>query len=135
MAIRWTEDLAVGVGSIDRQHQEIFERVDDLLAAIGRGEGKDRIEGTLRFLQEYVATHFRAEETLMRERGYPDLVAHLALHAEFEESLARLKERHAREGVTGPMILEVVAVLTSWLERHIAVEDKKIGAFLADSAP
>ncbi|MCA9773446.1 MAG: hemerythrin family protein [Myxococcales bacterium] len=134
MAIRWTEDLAVGVGSIDQQHQEIFRRVDALLVAISRGQGKDVIDDTLVFLQEYVATHFRAEETLLRRRRYPELDAHLALHAEFERTLEDFKERFEREGVTGRMILEVVAVLTNWLEHHIAIEDKKIGAFLARSS-
>lgn len=39
----WTPDLAVGVGEIDRQHQQLFGQIDQLVTALQQGRGTDRV--------------------------------------------------------------------------------------------
>ena len=49
MLVKWTPEYAVGVEEIDRQHQELFSRINDLLEACQRGEGKQEVGKVLSF--------------------------------------------------------------------------------------
>jgi len=51
MAVKWTEDLSVGVGVIDTQHKELFAMADALLEGVGRGEGHGEVTKTVAFLR------------------------------------------------------------------------------------
>lgn len=71
MAILWTPDLATKVDEIDSQHRELFKRINDLLDACNQGRGKEEVQKVIRFLEEYVATHFGEEEKYMEKYNYP----------------------------------------------------------------
>ena len=83
MAIRWDPTLVMGVPELDRQHKEIFARLDSLLEAIRGGSSREEVGRTLDFLRDYVLTHFKAEEELMREIAFPGLPTHRAEHDRF----------------------------------------------------
>lgn len=42
MAIEWTNDLSVGVSSIDAQHQQLFKMADELFEAGKNGKSKEK---------------------------------------------------------------------------------------------
>ncbi len=71
MELPWTNDLKVGIRDIDSQHRELFVRINKLRTAMGQGRGKEGINRTLRFLEEYVVEHFLNEERYMRTSNYP----------------------------------------------------------------
>ncbi|MFZ5627087.1 MAG: bacteriohemerythrin, partial [Bacillota bacterium] len=98
MAVNWTPALAVGVAEIDRQHQELFRRIDNLLTAMSQGKGKEEVGNILKFLEDYVVVHFAAEEKLMQSHNYPAFNEHLAQHQAFIQDFAKLKEQFNREG-------------------------------------
>jgi hemerythrin len=81
VAYRWTQDLAVGVDQIDRQHQELFARTNGLLSAMAQGKGREEVGKTVSFLESYVGTHFRDEEKLMASHSVPNPEVHKGLHA------------------------------------------------------
>ncbi|MBF0537605.1 MAG: hemerythrin family protein [Nitrospirae bacterium] len=132
MDIKWTDDLTVGVDSIDDQHKELIAIVDNLLNAINRGDGKDEIEKVMTFLKKYVETHFLMEETLMSRIKYPKdkLLEHEAQHTEFWETynelVAIFKEEH-----NSPVLVNTIKnVLVGWFANHICQTDKAIGVFV-----
>ena len=49
MAIEWTENLSVGVGTIDEQHKMLFKKADELFEAGKNGKAKDYISQLLAF--------------------------------------------------------------------------------------
>ena len=51
MPIEWTQRLAFGVGSIDRQHRELFDRVNDLLAAMTSQQSSAEVQRMIGFLR------------------------------------------------------------------------------------
>lgn len=65
MAIEWTQDLSTGSDEIDNQHKELFRRINSLLDACNQGKGREEIGKTVQFLEDYVITHFSAEEEYM----------------------------------------------------------------------
>lgn len=83
MAIEWTQNLAVGVTEIDNQHKELFKRVNQYLEAMMERRGKEEIGKVIKFLENYVVTHFGTEERYMELHNYPDQRLHKEQHAAF----------------------------------------------------
>lgn len=131
MAIAWDPALAVGVVEIDEQHQELFRRVDALLEAVQARRSAAEAASLLQYLDDYVVTHFSAEEALMKGHHYPGLAAHQAEHGRFVEDLAGLRREYDRDGPTALLVIRVNARVAQWLFEHINRADRAFGAFLA----
>ena len=132
MALQWTQDLSVGVNVIDDQHKELFRRVNSFVAAMGEGKGKGEIDRVLKFLESYVVTHFRTEETYMTKYKYPDYPSHKAEHERFVEAFIGFKNELETEGASSYLTLRCGCWLSDWLIRHIGKVDKAMGAFFKD---
>jgi hemerythrin len=130
MTIAWDPSLAVGHPVIDEQHQVLFQRVALLLEAMHASRGKDEVGRLMAFLEEYVETHFRAEERLMFTHGYPERLAHAAQHAGFVETFLGLKSALARGGPSTALAVGVNHAVCGWLRAHIGRSDREFGAFL-----
>jgi hemerythrin len=130
MAITWDDSLVMGVAELDRQHRELFTRLDALLEAIRRGSSRDEVSHTLTFLREYVAQHFAAEEELMRGLGFPGHDGHRDEHASFTRDFVGLEEEHRRDGASPSLVLRVNVWLTGWLREHIYRTDRQLGEFM-----
>jgi hemerythrin len=132
MAIEWKSDLAVGVKEIDDQHKELFEKVAALFDACNAGKGKEQIDSTIKYLQEYVVLHFNSEEKLQKQYGYPEYINHKAQHDQFIKDFLELKAAIDKEGISGLLIIKLNKTLVDWLISHIRKTDKVFGVFLKE---
>jgi len=130
MAIRWTEDLAVGVEAIDRQHQELFATAARLIEEAERGGGAGEAARTVSFLEEYVTNHFALEEFYMKRKYYPAYPSHKAEHTAFIADFYDLREQLDLEGSTPALVARLAEWIGGWLVEHIGRQDKALGAFL-----
>lgn len=127
-----TKELETGNAIIDKEHRELFQAVNKLLDACSAGKGRDSMDETIKFLNNYVNQHFSHEEQLQKKSAYPGMAAHRTFHENYKKTL---KEITGRIAVSGPTIAELgklnghISVLIS----HIRNEDKKLGAFLNQS--
>ncbi len=117
----WSSIYETGHGEIDRQHQRLFQMVNDLHEAMVSGHGREAMEPVLRALASYTIEHFAAEESLMREAGYEGLAAHKAQHDDLAGQVNELMERYSKGYLTLPSTLS--RFLTDWLKHHIREED------------
>jgi hemerythrin len=129
MAFQWTRDLAVGVDTIDRQNQDLFHRLNNLLETMKKGKGQEELESMISFLGQYVVSHFGAEEKLMRMYEYPALLAHKAKHDKFILEFGELKKELQAGKSTSPAI-QVQTRMVDWLKTHISQTDKALGEYL-----
>lgn len=127
---QWTPDLAVGVPEIDKQHQEIFKAINDLLEACKQGKGKQTVGDVISFLGQYVVEHFGAEEKYMSELGFPGYAAHKEMHDQFIQSFTQLKEKFDKDGPGLNLVVQTNKIVVDWLQEHIRRKDKELGAFL-----
>src|SRR5512140_1002499 len=128
--LKWTPTLSVGVDEIDRQHQELIQRINDLMVAMESGVGPERVDGLLDYLERYVVFHFGAEEELMTRHEYPKRADHVDEHAELVRDIAKLRAQHQAEGATVAFTIQVNNRVCAWLVRHIMRTDVALGAFL-----
>ena len=126
----WSEDLSVGVPSIDKQHKALIEATNNLYDACKQGKGREKVLEMLDFLANYTVTHFRDEEGLQSKSGYPGYEAHKKLHAAFVKDFLALKKEVVDNGATITSVSKVYGFVSNWLVVHIKYEDTKIGKFI-----
>jgi hemerythrin len=129
MTLEWTSSLAVGVDEIDEQHQELFRRAERLILALKAGD-RSEVEPLIRYLSDYVVSHFDCEERWMARAEYPGLPAHQDAHRRFKDDFAELTREYQRKGPTPLMALTVNNWLAEWLRSHIAVLDVALADWL-----
>lgn len=120
-----TPDLVTGNNLIDSEHRQLFAAVNDLMDACSRGEGRAKIENTVRFLTDYVAKHFRDEEDLQVRSKYPAYPTHKVFHDGYRRQLSDTAQELLQQGPTVKALGDlnrVVGVLVS----HIRTEDKRL---------
>ncbi|RPI20671.1 MAG: hemerythrin [Chloroflexota bacterium] len=130
MPVQWSPALSVGVQLIDKQHQELIQRLNMLLEAMSKGKGKDEVQKIVAFLGEYVGTHFEAEEGLMREHQYSGYASHKIQHTRFIQMYDEIKRKIDLEGVSPMLTVTLQRQLGDWLVNHIGKVDQVLGAFL-----
>lgn len=130
MSIEWSLDLATGVDEIDKQHKELFQRINNLLEACNHGKGKEEVKKVIWFLEDYVITHFSEEERYMGKYDYPEYSGHKRQHLEFMENFFNLKKQFESEGPGVHVIVNINHLVVDWLRNHIRRLDKALGAFL-----
>ncbi len=127
--LKWKENLSIGVADIDDQHMEIFRRINSLLSAMKDGRGENELAKVTAFLEEYVETHFAAEEELMNKIDYPDTELHVAMHNTFKEEMHDIIDEIKTNGVNKALVIKTNSRLGLWWIDHINKVDKKIGVY------
>ncbi len=130
MQIEWSDTYLLNLAVVDRQHQEMFRRVNRLLDAIERGEGRHEIHRTMSFLKSYIVAHFGAEEVLMRRARYPMVEAHAMEHHRFARSVRTMAKQLDALDDPEPMLPVISNELGGWLQTHIMKSDQLFGAYL-----
>lgn len=131
--IDWDGSLSVGYRPMDAEHMRLVELVNELHHNLLAGRGMTLIEAGFRRIARHATDHFRHEESLMAESGYPDSHDHILAHRQLETQIADLITQ-IDEGEP-VFTLELVEFLKNWLLNHILTMDKKLGAHLAPSSP
>ena len=131
MAYQLTKDLETGNALIDREHRELIDAINALLDSCSKGQGRNELEKTAQFLQNYTSKHFSDEEQLQRQNNYPDYVQHKRYHEAFKKTVADIVSRLSVNGPTVALVGEINSALAGWLINHIKKEDKKLAAYLS----
>ncbi len=125
----WTPDCSVGVPELDLQHIQLFRLVAQLQERVETGQSGRALADAFTALAHYARTHFAAEETVMREAGFPGAGEHAAEHERFGRKVGYFA-RSLQLGKPG-VGREVVEYLHSWLVDHVRSRDRAYALHLA----
>ena len=128
--LAWDASYSIGEATLDAQHRGLLELIADFIARIEAGEAEAAGHEIMPRLADYADEHFRAEETLFREYGFPDGGTHVLQHEDFRRIVATLGM--AVEAGRGRAVLELCRFLQDWLTEHILGEDKSFGIWLGE---
>lgn len=123
MAIEWQDRYKVGDAEIDAQHQEMFSRVNTLLAATG----KTGMTLAAKNLADCVREHFLYEEAVMRSMAYPELNAHVRQHRTLMSKLNAVAQLIADYSFEMP---NFEAFLSAWLINHMQTLDAQLAVYV-----
>jgi hemerythrin len=123
--VAWKPFYSVDDPSLDAQHKQIIEMINELYAAVEQAENRPAPKRLLKRLRQYTMAHFEAEEEVMQRLDYPGLAEHKALHDRLRRRTADL-EAHP-DAITGRDVLQF---MKEWWLEHIQGEDKKYAPYV-----
>jgi len=130
--LAWNDSYSVGVKTIDQQHSGLFSILNELHAAMMKGQAQSVVGPLLDKLVKYTQQHFAYEERMMDAAKYPGLATHRAHHADLTRQVGDFMARYKRGD--GTVNIQLLRFLRDWLTGHIQHEDKQYGPFLAGHA-
>ncbi len=121
--IEWTDDLSVGIETIDKQHQRLVEIINELYDAVMQVKGQDAIKKTVNGMIEYTVVHFTTEEDIMQKINYTGYPEHKQEHESFKDKAIDLKNKLENDAFV--LSLDILTFLKDWLTHHIKGTDQK----------
>ena len=118
--------MSTEIPTVDQQHRQLIEWLNDLLAAMAKGEGRTEIAPILDKLDSYVNTHFAYEEECMVKYRCPVAETNMAAHAYFMKTFGDLRDEYEARGASSHLVLRVQRELADWLVSHIKAVDAKL---------
>lgn len=122
--IRWQDSFAIGVASIDSDHQVLVSLLNQLSETREEGQARDVVGSVLNVLVEYTINHFHREEHLMALCGYSDLADHHQKHQRIAARVQKMRQQY--ESGCHTAVDELLNFLKNWLVEHIIGEDTHI---------
>ena len=129
--ITFDDNLITGNKTIDTQHKELIDRIQNFLTACQNGDSKVKAIKMLDYLDEYTSFHFKEEEKLQENAGYPESEMHHEKHEEFKKTIQELYEYlKDYEGPTDQFSELVQKNVIDWLFGHIKTYDRSVAEFI-----
>lgn len=126
--IKWSEDLLLGIPSIDAEHRVLVKYAEDFQTALNEGQGHEAVARLFDRLLEYTASHFAREEGFMQKKGYPEIEVHMKEHRRITREVMELNRD---KSYVFPDSVD--SFLQDWIINHINSTDRKYVKFLADN--
>jgi len=126
--LQWKSDYNIGIESIDNQHRKLVNLINNLQTAIDYSTGERFEREALDALVDYTRTHFKYEEDLMEQNGYPEFASHRAEHERMIAKVEQLLESYLDDQDNA--LQDANAFLKGWLINHINGTDKQYSQFL-----
>ena len=127
-SIIWTDELSVGIDSIDEQHKILINMINSLHEAFKSGNVQKNLESRFDYLYVYINKHFTYEEALLEQYGYTESHKHKEEHSRLINKLnvvhKKMKEGHIMAA------LELADFLKEMFTEHLLEQDMAYSDFL-----
>lgn len=119
---------ALGIASIDSQHRELIDMVNELVEAVLHACDCELALGYMANIIHFTEEHFIHEEELMRQYDFPGRQAHEVEHKEVLRQAIMMMETLKPDDTNRAVLL--AAFLTDCAENHILHDDRALGLYL-----
>lgn len=119
----WKEGYSVGSAMLDSDHRILFNLLNQLHDATDTGQSREVVASVLSVLAEYTEHHFRREELVMAQIGFPGRAEHERKHRELEATVNGIHQRW-QGGERQALGEDTLDFLKNWLTEHILGADK-----------
>ena len=119
--IQWTSDSELGIPIIDEQHRGIVTTINTLHFFSAQGQGVEVLMPTFKIMEQYSILHFKLEEAMMQQAGFPNFAKHRQTHRELIEKTIAVRTRSTLEN--NPTL--ALSFLKEWWVGHIKGEDRE----------
>ena len=128
--IEWSEEFSVGVRLLDEQHKKLIRMVNRLIDAHGAAVNSEAVSEALTEMTQYARSHFKDEEQLMLDHGYPEYASQKEQHKAFVKRTVSLCTATSARVEDVPR--KTVAYLRDWWTHHILREDMEYRSFFEE---
>lgn len=126
--IEWHEDFRTGITSLDHEHFEMIELLNEMAESVLPEAEPERVSSFLGEVYAKIQAHFALEERIMRESRYAGLSAHKADHERLLDELRDIMESHGADAsfdYRGALSRQ----LRDWFMIHFHEHDAKLQGF------
>ncbi|MEO5331845.1 MAG: bacteriohemerythrin [Magnetococcus sp. YQC-5] len=123
----WSDALLTGLRDVDDDHKKLVAMVNRIHKLIKESAGTEEVAKIINELASYTQFHFAREEQWFERHGYPDRVAHKAIHDKLLVDVTVLMQKFAAGDFAAPM--DLLTVAKAWLVNHIMKEDMSFAPF------
>lgn len=131
--IDWSDLLSVNIVDIDKEHKELFNRINKLLSAMLDRSKDYNLLDISSYISDYIDFHFRSEEKMLEKFKYPKLDAHKKLHYKYENDFKLIQDRIKNGDHEGLILIDIQEKVVTWLIEHIAKVDQEYSVYLQDN--
>lgn len=121
--MEWNDAMSVRIASIDKEHRQLVDMLNELYDGFRAGQGKEALAKTLDSLVTYTGVHFRNEEGYFERTGYPETIAHKKEHEALLAEVRAFQTKYKTEA-TSTLTVDMLTFLKNWLLDHIQGSDK-----------
>ena len=122
--IEWKDEFSVGVASVDLEHRELIDLINDLHTLLGENASADEVVTMLGEIYAQIAAHFALEEKYMRDSRYPLLEEHKTDHETLLDELRDIMDLVEDDGSYDEQGLS--QDLQRWFTEHFRTHDAKL---------
>jgi hemerythrin len=115
--IMWDSSFSVGIPAIDKQHKKLIGMINSMAEAPEALVNSEVVSEVLNEMTRYAAEHFKSEEELMRQHGFPYFKEHKDKHVSFRKKAAHFCVDATVHKTSIPE--DVLRFLKDWLVDHI----------------
>ena len=125
----WENSYSLGIAIIDDQHKKLIGMINDLFQHCKEQSSAAKMIFAKVFKEtsDYVQTHFKDEETLLKQASYPKFDEHLSQHKSFIKEIWDVFSKFNQDK-DAP--INLARFLKKWLLTHIAIVDKQYVPYL-----
>ncbi|MEI6559574.1 MAG: bacteriohemerythrin [Rhodospirillaceae bacterium] len=120
--------MLLGIGLIDEQHQSLVALFNALIDRLNDGFSDSERQVLVNRLFEYTQYHFTAEEQIMDSCKYAKRHSHKKQHDAF---VMNIKDFANGKAMSPQGVMEIAQFLSVWIQQHILIADKEMGAFVS----
>ena len=122
--IEWRDEFSVGVASVDLEHRELINLINELHALIGDNASADKVVTMLGEIYAQISAHFALEEKYMRDTRYPLLNEHKGDHETLLDELRDIMDLVDTDGNYDEQGLS--QDLQRWFTEHFRTHDAEL---------
>jgi hemerythrin len=122
--MQWKPEYSVGVESMDDEHREMINLINDTYDKLESDPDAGQIEQCLGDIFSTISMHFALEERLMRKNNYAEYQAHKNDHEELLDQIRDLMDDFAADTSSGAVKLE--QSLSDWFAGHFSTFDARL---------
>lgn len=119
----WLDSYNLDNTTIDQQHKELFEHIDDLLISIYEYKESKVIQGLFEFLDNYMKKLFHTEEVILIKINYPSIKNHIKEHNAFIRNFQSIKDDYYAKGIDVVLVTRIEKEIKEWWKEHILNKD------------
>ncbi len=132
--LKWTEEHSIGIESLDFEHRDLFNRINELLKDLASQRDKEEAEEFLGEIHARMEAHFALEEQFMKEKKYPGYADHKREHDKFLDDFVDAMTQFENDpGV--PHIDALETEVKRWIVDHVLHSDKAMSLLTTSSPP
>jgi hemerythrin len=122
--IEWSQEFSIGNATIDREHELLIGRINQLYDQLSLPLDTEAIETLLVEIQTDISAHFVMEELLMQEAGFAEFEGHKQDHERLLDQIQDMIFHFREDPENGEELLK--NRMSDWFSHHFKSFDARL---------